>query len=112
MDAYSDDAIIQKVGEVMTKLNQNKQLQELAKANGLDVKNTIQFTDDTINNITVSIVSLMLAKREQDPDYMALTRAGMNHRRLKNELINKRKSQANQLIERYKNSIRGDLASV
>ena len=109
VEVPSDDAMIQKIGQVMTKLHQNQQLQELAKANGLDVKNTIQFTEETANNIAVAVVSLMLAKRSSDPDYSALVRAGMNHRKIKTELINKYKSQANQLIDKYKMSIRDNL---
>lgn len=111
-NVFTDDDIIQKVGTIMTKLTQNQKLQELAKTNGLDVKNTLQLTNDTSNIIAVSTVALMLAKREQDSDYDALVRAGMQHRKLKTELINKYKDQANQLIERYKSSIRDDLASV
>ena len=102
----TDDAIIQKVGTIMTNLAQNQKLQELAKSNGLDVKNTIQLTEDTSNNIAVSVVALMLAKRNGDSDYSALVRAGMNHRKIKADVINKYKDQANQLIDRYKSSIR------
>lgn len=108
----TDDAIIGKVGEIMTNLERNRKLQELAKNNGLDVKNTIQFTEDTINNIAVAVVSLYLAKRTGDPDYPALVRAGMQHRKLKSDVINKYKDQANQLIDRYKTSIREDLGSI
>lgn len=108
----TDDAIIGKVGEVMTNLERNRKLQELAKNNGLDVKNTIQFTEDTINNIAVAVVSLYLAKRTGDPDYSTLVRAGMQHRKLKSDVINKYKDQANQLIDRYKTSIREDLGSI
>lgn len=111
-NVFTDDDIIQKVGTIMTKQTQNQKLQELAKSNGLDVRNTLQLTDDTTNIIVVSTVALMLAKRSQDSDYDALVRAGMQHRKLKTELINKYKDQANQLIERYKSSIRDDLASV
>ena len=100
-NVFMDDDIIQKVGTIMTKQAQNQRLQELAKNNGLDVKNTL-----------LSTVALMLAKRSQDSDYDALVRAGMQHRKLKTELINKYKDQANQWIERYKSSIRDDLASV
>jgi hypothetical protein len=109
-DFLTDDDMIQKVGTIMTNLNQNQRLQELAKSNGLDVKNTIQFTEETTNNIAVSVVALMLAKRESDPDYGALVRAGMNHRKIRVDLINKYKDQANQLIDRYKSEMRDNLA--
>lgn len=97
-----DDAIFSKVVVIMEKLDQNRRLQELATANGIDVKNSIQLTEATTNNIAVAVVALMLAKQEGDPDYAALVRAGMNHRKIKTELINKYKNQANQMIDMYK----------
>ena len=102
----TDDEMIAKVGQIMTSLKQNQQLQTLAKNNGLDVKNTIQLTDETSKNVAVSVVALMLAKRSGDPDYGALVRAGMGHRKIRVDLINKFKDQANQVIERYENSVR------
>lgn len=107
---FTDDSMIEKVGLIMTKLTQNQKLQELAKNNGLDVKNTVQFTEETSNNIAVAVVALMLAKRSMDPDYSALVRAGMSHRKIKTDLINKYKDQANQIIDRYKNQMRDSLA--
>lgn len=105
----TDDDMIAKVGQIMTNLKQNQKLQELAKNNGLDVKNTIQFTDETSKNIAVATVSLMLAKRSGDPDYAALVRAGMSHRKLRVDLINKFKDQANQMIEKFETSARENL---
>jgi hypothetical protein len=102
----TDDDMIAKVGQIMTSLQQNQQLQTLAKNNGLDVKNTIQLTDETAKNVAVSVVALMLAKRSGDPDYSALVRAGMNHRKIRVDLINKFKDQANQIIDRYQMSAR------
>lgn len=102
----SEDFIFSRVGEVMTRLKQNQKLQALAKDNGLDVKNTVQYTEDTINNIVVMIVALTLAQQENDPDYTALKAAGLSHRGIKTRLINKYKNQANQLITAYKNRLR------
>lgn len=101
----NNSAIIEKVGQIMTKLHENQKLQDLAASNGLDVKNTIHLTEETTNNIAVAVVSLMLAKQSGDPDYQALVRAGMNHRKIKTELINKYKNQANQIIDSYKMSL-------
>lgn len=106
LGSMSEDFIFSRVGEIMTKLQQNKKLQELAVANGLDVKNTVQFTEETINNIIVAVVALSLAKSQNDPDYDALVRAGMSHRKLKTEVINKYKNQANQIITAYKNRLK------
>lgn len=101
----SDEVIFSKVGELLNKLKSNQQLQELAEKNGLEVKNTVKLTDDTINNVAISVVSLLLAKRENDPRYRKLVNAGIQKRSLKTEIINTYKNQANQLIERYKSGI-------
>ncbi len=101
----SDEVIFSKVGELLNKLKSNQQLQELAEKNGLEVKNTVKLTDDAINNVAISVVSLLLAKRENDPRYRKLVNAGIQKRSLKTEIINTYKNQANQLIERYKSGI-------
>ena len=101
-----NEEIFSKVGQIMTKLEQNKQLQKLALENGLDVKNTIQLTEETTNNIAVAVVALSLAKEANDPDYSALVRAGLSHRKIKTDVINKYKNQANQMIAAYKNQLR------
>ena len=101
----SDEEIFSKVGELLNKLKSNQQLQELAEKNGLEVKNTVKLTDDTINNVAISVVSLLLAKRENDPRYQKLVNTGIQKRSLKTEIINTYKNQANQLIERYKSGI-------
>ena len=106
-DEFVTDAdMIAKVGQIMTNQKQNLQLQQLARDNGLDVKNTIQFTDETAKNVAVGTIALMLAKRSGDPDYSALVRAGLSHRKLRVDLINKYKNQANQLIDRYQSDMR------
>lgn len=101
----SDEVIFSKVGELLNKLKSNQQLQELAEKNGLEVKNTVKLTDDAINNVAISVVSLLLAKRENDPRYRKLVNTGIQKRSLKTEIINTYKNQANQLIERYKSGI-------
>ena len=101
----SDEVIFYKVGELLNKLKSNQQLQELAEKNGLEVKNTAKLTDDAINNVAISVVSLLLAKRENDPRYRKLVNTGIQKRSLKTEIINTYKNQANQLIERYKSGI-------
>ena len=83
-------------------MEENERLQKLAKANGLDVKNTIELTEDTKNNLAVSIVSLLLAKRENDVRYKTLSRVGLQKRTLKTEIVNAYKDKAMELISRYK----------
>lgn len=111
LDTINNEVIIQKIGTIMSKLHENQKLQELASANGIDVRNTIHLTEETTNNIAVAVVALMLAKQSSDPDYSALVRAGMNHRKIKTELINKYKNQANQLIDAYKMKMRDEVES-
>lgn len=101
----SDEVIFSKIGELMTNLERDKKLQEIALSNGLDVKNTIRLTDDTIENLVVSIIALLIAKRSGDEDYAELVRVGIKHRSLKTEIINRYKDQANQMIQTYKNGI-------
>jgi hypothetical protein len=108
----SDEVIFSKVSELMTKLKQNQQLQELAEKNGLNIKNTVKLTDDSIDNIAVSVVSLLLAKRANDSRYKTLVCTGVKKRSLKTDIINTYKNQANQLISRYKENIAEDTLSV
>ena len=98
----SDEDIIKKVAVLFSKMEENERLQKLAKANGLDVKNTIELTEDTKNNLAVSIVSLLLAKRENDVRYKTLSRVGLQKRTLKTEIVNAYKDKAMELISRYK----------
>ena len=98
----SDEDIIKKVDVLFSKMEENERLQKLAKANGLDVKNTIELTEDTKNNYAVSIVSLLLAKRENDVRYKTLSRVGLQKRTLKTEIVNAYKDKAMELISRYK----------
>ena len=105
-DLGINDAIFSKLSVIMERLNQNRKLQELAQSNGIDVKNSVQLTEATTNNIAVSVVALMLAQQEGDPDYKALVRAGMNHRKIKTELINKYKNRANQMLDMYKTQMK------
>ena len=98
----TDEDIIKKVDILFSKMEENERLQKLAKANGLDVKNTIELTEDTKNNYAVSIVSLLLAKRENDVRYKTLSRVGLQKRTLKTEIVNAYKDKAMELISRYK----------
>lgn len=100
----TDEMIIEHIGKLMTNLKKNEELQTLAKQNGLDIKNTIDFTDSTIENISVSIVALLLAKRENDPKYKQLVDYGMQKRSLKTDLINTYKNQAIQFINMWKDN--------
>ncbi|MGN1086455.1 MAG: hypothetical protein ACI4Q5_05415, partial [Porcipelethomonas sp.] len=72
-------------------------------------KNSVKLTDDTIDNVAISVVSLLLAKRENDPRYQRLVNTGIQKRSLKTEIINAYKTQANQLINRYKASIKEEI---
>lgn len=108
----SDDLIFSKVKTLMNRLKENQQLQELAKENGIDVKNTVKLTDDSINNIAVSVIALLLAKRDGDPRYAKLVHTGVQKRSLKTDIVNTYKNQANQLINQYKNEITDESSNV
>ena len=98
----TDETIIQHIGELMTKLRKDKELQTLARENGIDVQNTMDLTEDTIEIYVISVVSLMLAKRSGDPNYKTMCSLGLQKRSLKAELINTYKDQAHQLIHAWK----------
>lgn len=99
-----DEEIFTKVETLMNQLRKNQKIQELSEQNGLQVKNSVRLTDDSINNIAVAIVSLLLAKKSNDPRYKKLVRTGIKKRSLKTEIINDYKNQANQMIGRYRAS--------
>lgn len=98
----TDETIIQHIGELMTKLRKDKELQNLARENGIDVQNTMDLTEDTIEIYVISVVSLLLAKRSGDPNYKTMCSLGLQKRSLKAELINTYKDQAMQLINAWK----------
>lgn len=104
MDYAIDSSFYTKAKELLDKLEQNQQLQQLATKNGLDVKNSVQLNEATKNNIATSVIALMLAKQGNDPRYADLVKHGMDHRRTKMELINDYKDQANQIITRARNN--------
>lgn len=99
----NDEQIFAYVGKVMGNLNANQQLQKLAKENGLDVKNSLELTEENKNKVAISTVSLILAKRAGDPKYDMLCRTGLQKRALKAEIINSYKEEAKQLITKFEN---------
>jgi hypothetical protein len=99
MQDKEKDRVFKQVDILMKKLKSNQQLQALASKNGIDVKNTVDLTDDTVNNIAVSVVSLLLAKQNNDERYQTLVRTGIQKRSLKTDIINDYKNQAIQLIK-------------
>lgn len=98
----TDETIIQHIGELMARLRKDKELQTLAKENGIDVKNSVDLTEDTIDNYIISVVSLLLAKRSNDPNYKTLCSLGLQKRSLKVEIINTYKDQALQLVNAWR----------
>ena len=98
----SDEEIIKKVGDLFSKMEQNSKLYALAKMNGLDVKNNVELTEDTKDNLAVTIVSLLLAKRENDARYGELVKVGLQRKSLKSDIVNSYKDKALELIKSYK----------
>lgn len=97
---YSDQDIIDKAKTILTKLKQNQELQKLADSNGLDIKNSVNLTDDNIKNLVISVIALMLAKNNDDKRYKQLVRMGVQKRSLKTEIINAYKNQAIQILNK------------
>ena len=98
-------ALMAKVTELMTKIDKNQQLQNLAEQNGVDATNGLKLTDANKDNIAVAVLSKLLACQSNDPDYKRLTQMGLQHRSLNAEIINRYKNQAIQLINRYKDNL-------
>lgn len=95
-----DEAILAKVGQMMVKLNKQRELQDLAEKNGVQITG-MRYTQDRIMDIITSTVALMLARNTGDPKYSRLVEQGMQKRALKTEIINAYKDQANALINQY-----------
>lgn len=95
-----EDAMFAKVGEMLVHYRKQKELQDLAEKNGVEI-NGMRLTDDAIMNIVTSCIALMMAKEEGDPRYRQLVDQGMKKRSLKVDIINSYKSRANDLINRY-----------
>ena len=106
-----NEAMLAKVGELMSKIDQNQQLQDLAEKSGLEVKNSIKLTPESAENVAISVISLLLAKNDNDPRYNRLVSAGMQKRSLKTEIINSYKNQAKQLITQYKNNNQNNITN-
>lgn len=100
MAYISDDQILDYLNDFFAKYDQNRKLQDMALANGLDIKNSVRLTDDQREALAVAQVALMLAKREDDPRYAILSKTGLEHRSLRTELINRYKDEAIQLINK------------
>jgi hypothetical protein len=105
MNETNHDAILKKVSTLFERMNQNRQLQELAENNGIDIKNSIKLTDDNMMNVAVTLVALSLAKEANDPRYKTLVNTGLQKRSLKMEIVNDYKSQANNIIHDWKSGV-------
>lgn len=94
----TDEQILDCLNNFFAKFEQNRKLQDMALANGIDIKNAVRLTDDQKEALAVAQVALLLAKRDGDNRYAMLTKAGLEHRTLKSDIINSYKDQAIQLI--------------
>ena len=103
-----NEVAYKKIEDVLTYLNKERELQKLATENGLDVKNTIRLTKDSVDKYLVSVISLLLCQQAKDPRYSTLVKTGISKRSLKAEIINNYKDQAIQLINQYKNDNKDD----
>lgn len=97
-----EQMIYNRIDTILQKMAQKKQLQSLAKSNGIELNET-ELTDDTSDAVVVSVIALMLAKMEDDERYRRLCDLGMQKRSLKVEIINDYKQRANMLYNKFKN---------
>lgn len=97
----SDEVIFSKLDNIFKNLKQTQKLQQLATDNGLDIKNSINLTDDTIDNVITSVIALLIAQQNHDPRYKELVLKGTQKRSLKTEIINNYKNQANQYRNKF-----------
>lgn len=102
MDYRLDTEIFSKVDALLNKIKKNRELQQMALDNGIDIKNSVLLTDETENNYAIAAIALMLAKRADDSRYKDLVRYGMDHRTTKMDIINDYKDQANQMLAKYR----------
>lgn len=96
-----DQNIFLYIDKWMDNINENKKLQEFAEKNDIELKNSLKLTDDTIQNVLISSISLLLAKRSGDTRYQSLVNQGIQKRSLKTEIINDYKNEALKLIDEY-----------
>lgn len=94
--------IFAKIDTVLSGLREQQDLQKLAEKHGLNSRNAVKLTDDTIDNVLVAVIAQLLCKRSEDPRYNKLVTQGISKRSLKTEIINDYKNQAIQLINQYK----------
>lgn len=106
MPEYTDQDIFRKVSTLLQNIDQNQQVQQAAYENGIDVKNSTRLTAATKDNLAVSVIALLLAKRNNDPRCKDLVDYGLKHRTTKVDIINDYKAEANALITRYRNGER------
>ena len=107
-----NELAFKKIEDTLSYLNKERELQKLASENGLDVKNTIRLTQDSIDRYLVSVIALLLCQQSADPRYKTLVQTGISKRSLKAEIINNYKNQAIQLINQYKNNHKDDTITI
>jgi len=98
----NEQLIYDKIKVMLDRMEQKKQLQSLAKTNGIEL-NEMELTDDAADAVVISVIALMLAKMDNDERYRKLCDFGMQKRSLKVEIINDYKQRANMLYNKYKN---------
>ena len=100
----SEEEIFKRVAALMEKLDRDQELQDLTERNGLDVKSSLRLNPTTKDNVAIAMTALLLAKNSNDPRYEELVQKGLDHRTLKADLVDAYKTQAQQLIQKYKAS--------
>ena len=97
----NEDMIYQRIKVILDRMDQKKQLQALAKENGLPI-NELELNQDTEDAVVLSVIALMLSKMDNDKRYHDLCTFGMQKRTTKVDIINDYKQQAIMLYNKYK----------
>lgn len=101
----NEERILGIISQLMDKLSNTQRLQNLAKENDLAYKPVIDFSDEAIDNIVVSMIALTLASQAKDSRYDLLVRTGIQKRSLKTEIINDFKDEALHYLDLYKRNL-------
>ena len=101
----NEERILGIISQLMDKLSNTQRLQNLAKENDLAYKPVMDFSDEAIDNIVVSMIALTLASQAKDSRYDLLVRTGIQKRSLKTEIINDFKDEALHYLDLYKRNM-------
>lgn len=90
------------IDKLLKRLKTEQSVQERAQSSGVNT-GVIKLSDDVINDTLTTVLSLALAKDNDDPAYHKLTAYGLQKRETKVKIVDKYKDEANAIIQKYYN---------